>query len=71
MVSVRVDPAKVIECKDERTFYAWLRKQWSKEQEVWIRIYKVRSGVASITPARAIDAALCWGWIDDIRGSMR
>jgi uncharacterized protein YdeI (YjbR/CyaY-like superfamily) len=67
MVSVRVDPAKVIECENERTFYAWLRKQWSKEQEVWIRIYKVRSGVASITPAQAIDAALCWGWIDGIR----
>lgn len=67
MASVAVDPAKVIECKDERTFYAWLRKHGAREQEVWIRIYKVRSGVASITPAQAIDAALCWGWIDGIR----
>jgi uncharacterized protein YdeI (YjbR/CyaY-like superfamily) len=66
-VSVRVDPRKVIECKDERTFYAWLRKHGAKEQEVWIRIYKVRSGIASITPAQAIDAVLCWGWIDGIR----
>jgi uncharacterized protein YdeI (YjbR/CyaY-like superfamily) len=67
MASVRVDPSKVIECKDERAFYAWLRKHWAQEQEVWIRIYKVRSGVASITPAQAIDAVLCWGWIDGIR----
>jgi uncharacterized protein YdeI (YjbR/CyaY-like superfamily) len=29
--------------------------------------YKVRSGIASITPAQAIDAVLCWGWIDGIR----
>jgi uncharacterized protein YdeI (YjbR/CyaY-like superfamily) len=67
MASVRVDPRKVIECKDERIFYAWLRKHAAKEQEVWIRIYKVRSGIASITPAQAIDAVLCWGWIDGIR----
>jgi uncharacterized protein YdeI (YjbR/CyaY-like superfamily) len=67
MASVRVDPKKVIECKDEKTFFQWLRKHWVKEQEVWIRIYKVRSGVASITAAQAIDAALCWGWIDGIR----
>jgi uncharacterized protein YdeI (YjbR/CyaY-like superfamily) len=67
MPVVRVDPKKVIECRDEQTFYAWLRKHWEKEQEVWIRIYKIRSGVPSITPAQAIDAALCWGWIDAIR----
>ena len=27
----------------------------------------MRSGLASITPAEAIDVALCWGWIDGIR----
>ena len=67
MASVRIDPNRVIECKDERAFYAWLRKHWNKETDVWIRIYKLRSGVVSITPAQAIDAALCWGWIDAIR----
>lgn len=67
MASVRVDPDKVLEFKDEKTFYAWLRKHWKTEQEVWIRIYKLRSGVPSITPPQAIDAVLCWGWIDGIR----
>jgi uncharacterized protein YdeI (YjbR/CyaY-like superfamily) len=67
MPSVRIDPEKVIECKNEQAFFAWLRTHWNKEPEVWIRIYKVRSGVASITPAQAIDAVLCWGWIDGIR----
>lgn len=67
MASVRVDPTKVLEFEDEQKFDAWLRKHWNKEQEVWIRIYKVRSGVPSITPAQAIDVVLCWGWIDGIR----
>jgi uncharacterized protein YdeI (YjbR/CyaY-like superfamily) len=69
MAAVRVDPSKVHEFEDEARFYAWLRKNWNKETEVWIKIHKVRSGRPSITPAQAIDAALCWGWIDAIRKS--
>jgi uncharacterized protein YdeI (YjbR/CyaY-like superfamily) len=67
MASVRVDPSKVREFKDEPSFYTWLGKHWDKEEEVWIKIHKVRSGSASITPAQAIDVVLCWGWIDGIR----
>jgi uncharacterized protein YdeI (YjbR/CyaY-like superfamily) len=70
MAAVRVDPSKVRAFEDEQTFYEWLRKHWNKEQEVWIKIYKVRSGVVSITPLQAIDAVLCWGWIDGIRKGM-
>jgi uncharacterized protein YdeI (YjbR/CyaY-like superfamily) len=69
MASVRVDPSKVHEFADAKGFYAWLRKHGKTESEVWIKIHKVRSGLASITPAEAIDAALCWGWIDAIRKS--
>ena len=67
MASVRVDPKHVHEFEDEASFYTWLGKHWNKETEVWIKIYKVRSATPSITPAQAIDVALCWGWIDAIR----
>lgn len=60
-------PARALEFEDEKSFYAWLGEHWDRESEVWIRIFKVRSGIASITPAEAIDVALCWGWIDGIR----
>jgi uncharacterized protein YdeI (YjbR/CyaY-like superfamily) len=69
MVAVRVDPKKVREFADEKSFDAWLRKHGTKETELWIKIHRVRSGVASITIAQAIDVALCWGWIDGIRKS--
>lgn len=69
MAPVHVDPSKVREFKGEREFEAWLRKNWNKEQELWIKIHKVHSGLASITPKQAIDVALCWGWIDGIRKS--
>ena len=67
VASVRVDPSRVREFEDEQSFYAWLGKHAQKEPEVWIRIYKVRSGVTSISPTQAIDVVLCWGWIDGIR----
>jgi len=34
---------------------------------VWIKIHKKASGLTSVTPAQALDVALCWGWIDGIR----
>ncbi len=64
---MRVDPNKVRDFIDQQSFDAWLRQSWSSEKEVWIKIHKVRSGLASITPIEAIDVALCWGWIDGIR----
>ena len=67
MAPVRVDPDKVHEFKDAASFYAWLGKHHDKEDEVWIKIHKAGSGLESITPKEAIDAALCWGWIDAIR----
>jgi uncharacterized protein YdeI (YjbR/CyaY-like superfamily) len=67
MATVTVDPKKVHEFADEERFYNWLAKHHDREDEVWIKIHKVGSGLASITPKQAIDVVLCWGWIDAIR----
>ena len=67
MPPVKVDPAKVHEFRDADAFYRWLGRHHDREDEVWIKIHKVSSGLPSITPKEAIDAALCWGWIDAIR----
>jgi uncharacterized protein YdeI (YjbR/CyaY-like superfamily) len=67
MAPVKVDPAKVRAFKDAEAFYKWLGKHHDTEDEVWIKIHKVDSGLKSITPKEAIDVVLCWGWIDGIR----
>lgn len=67
MPPVHVDPDKAHEFKDSESFYRWLAKHHDVEAEVWIKIHKVASGLTSISPAQAIDVALCWGWIDAIR----
>ncbi|HYC97361.1 YdeI/OmpD-associated family protein [Brevundimonas sp.] len=70
MAPVVVDPAHVHAFADAEAFYTWLADHHDREPEVWIRIYKVRSGTPSITPKQAIDVVLCWGWIDGIRKSL-
>jgi uncharacterized protein YdeI (YjbR/CyaY-like superfamily) len=67
MAPVVVDPRKVMEFKDFRAFYDWLETNHATADEVWIKIHKVSSGLPSITPSEAIDAELCWGWVDGIR----
>jgi uncharacterized protein YdeI (YjbR/CyaY-like superfamily) len=67
MPPVKVDPGRVREFADADAFHAWLGEHHASEPELWIRIFKLRSGVPSITPQQAIDVALCWGWIDAIR----
>jgi uncharacterized protein YdeI (YjbR/CyaY-like superfamily) len=60
---------KVREFADKQSFYDWLSEHHDKEEEIWIKIHKVDSGLTSITPKEAIDVVLCWGWIDAIRKS--
>lgn len=67
MAPVKVDPKKVHAFKDAASFYKWLAKHHDKEDEVWIKIHKVGSGLKSINPKEAIDVVLCWGWIDGLR----
>ena len=67
MVAVIVNPEKVREFKTAESFYKWLSRHHNKEDELWIRIHKVGSGLKSITPKEAVDIVLCWGWIDAVR----
>ena len=51
-------------------FERWLETHHDRETEIWLRIYKKASGVKTVTHPEALDAALCWGWIDGIRKSL-
>ena len=64
MAPVVVRPEALFEFADFRAFYDWLASNHDTAEEVWIRIFKKGSGRATISPTEAIDAVLCWGWID-------
>jgi uncharacterized protein YdeI (YjbR/CyaY-like superfamily) len=38
-----------------------------RENELWLKIHKKDSGLATVTYAQALEVALCWEWIDGIR----
>lgn len=67
MAPIKVDVNKIREFKNPESFYKWLGKNHDKENELWIKIHKVGSGLKSITAKEANDVVLCWGWIDAVR----
>ena len=46
---------------------AWLSAHHAQAEGVWIQIARKASGIASVTHEEALDAALCYGWIDGQR----
>jgi uncharacterized protein YdeI (YjbR/CyaY-like superfamily) len=51
-------------------FRQWLEKHHDDTRELWAGFYKRDSGKPSITWPEAVDAALCFGWIDGLRKSL-
>ena len=52
-------------------FRRWLADNHAEATELWVGFYKRDSGRPSITWPEAVDEALCYGWIDGIRKSVR
>jgi uncharacterized protein YdeI (YjbR/CyaY-like superfamily) len=50
--------------KDQAAWSGWLDKNHARSSGIWLRLAKKNSGLQSVSYAQAIDAALCYGWID-------
>jgi uncharacterized protein YdeI (YjbR/CyaY-like superfamily) len=48
---------------DSASFAAWIAAQ-PEAPGLWLKLAKKGTNVASLAKHEAIDAALCWGWID-------
>ncbi len=55
--------------EDLRTWDTWLAKNHASSRGIWMRLAKKNSGLRSITYKEALEAALCYGWIDGQRRS--
>jgi len=70
VVSAIVPPVRSIRAfKTEAAFESWLKVNHAKASELYVRIYKKDTGIASVTYAQSLDVALCWGWIDGLKKS--
>jgi uncharacterized protein YdeI (YjbR/CyaY-like superfamily) len=45
-------------------FEAWLEEHGEDSDGVWVKMAKKHTGIASLNWARAVEVALCFGWID-------
>jgi uncharacterized protein YdeI (YjbR/CyaY-like superfamily) len=55
---------KTLEVKGGEEWKRWLKQFHLMEREVWLVFYKKDSGKTTVTYEEAVDAALCFGWID-------
>lgn len=56
----------VMSFKTPQEFETWLSKNHMSSPAIWLKIYKLKSGIQSITYQEALDVALCYGWIDSL-----
>src|SRR5579863_10345669 len=62
--------AKINIFSNPAEFRAWLEKTHGKATELVLGIYNQQTEKTSITYREALDEALCFGWIDGVRGSV-
>jgi len=66
---MNTDRSKVAELpiqlfNQQKDWAAWLKKNHDKSPGVWLRLAKKGSDLASVSYPEAVEAALCYGWID-------
>lgn len=61
------DEPEVLSCRTPVAWEGWLTRHHATARGVWLLIAKKNSGVALLTIDQALDAALCFGWIDSQR----
>ncbi len=60
---VRKEPP-IIAFPSAKSWEEWLAKNHNLSSGIWLRFFKKTSGVTSVSYGEALDAALCYGWID-------
>jgi len=63
------DPAKIMTFATPNDLSRWLKVNHATETELWVKIFKKKTGIPSVTWNDVVIEALCWGWIDGIKKS--
>jgi len=64
------DPEKIRTFTRPEELGQWLKIHHATENALWIKMFRTRSGIPSVTWDDVVIEALCWGWIDGIRKSI-
>jgi uncharacterized protein YdeI (YjbR/CyaY-like superfamily) len=64
------DPSKILPFKTADELQKWLTLNSTVEKELWVKIFKKKTAIASVTWDDVVNEALCVGWIDGIKKSI-
>lgn len=64
------DPAKIKTFPSPKELGRWLKVNHTTESELWVKIFKLKTGIPSVTWDDVVVESLCWGWIDGIKKSI-
>jgi uncharacterized protein YdeI (YjbR/CyaY-like superfamily) len=58
------DELPVILFRSAAEIEAWLEREHARSDGIWLKLAKKGSGIESVSYAEAVEAGLCFGWID-------
>ena len=64
------DPERIMTFTASKDFGRWLKENHISESELWVKIFKKKTGIPSVTWDDVVIEALCWGWIDGVKKSI-
>ena len=64
------DPARIMTFATPKDLGLWLKVNHATESELWVKIFKKKSGIPSVTWDDVVIETLCWGWIDGVKKSI-
>ncbi|SMO54840.1 YdeI/OmpD-associated family protein [Gracilimonas mengyeensis] len=64
------DPTKILPFASPEDLGEWLKQNHATESELWVKIFKKKTEIPSVTWNDVVIEVLCWGWIDGIKKSL-
>lgn len=64
------NPAKIMSFASPKDLSRWLQDNHAIETELWVKIFKKKTGIQSVTWNDVVIEILCWGWIDGVKKSL-
>jgi uncharacterized protein YdeI (YjbR/CyaY-like superfamily) len=64
------DGVEIIAFADAEAFEGWLAEHHTRQEGVWIKLAKKKSGIPTVTDDELVDIGLCYGWISGQRRSL-
>ncbi|MFT5141951.1 MAG: hypothetical protein ACI84D_000562, partial [Thalassolituus oleivorans] len=64
------DPARILTFVAPEDLGQWLKVNHDTESELWVKMFKKKTGIPSVTWDDVVIESLCWGWIDGVKKSI-